>query len=311
MAQIAFQAGTGWQEVVTGVGDLDRWIDAFRHLGDWTVFHRGPADQRLATAWSLPADCTPEEAVVGHPDQRDRWVRLIRFHGIDAPPARATAQAWDTGGLFSVLIQSNNIAEVLRRAQQLGWGSFNDIGLMEFEDRVMRNVVLRAPDGCNFGIYEPQARGGATIPLPPHRLGAPFTVQQILRDMPRTRDFFRDRLGWTAWFDGETRLAINQFGMPDNFSGRVPKKVSIVQAAKDAPGQVELVEWTVFLGRDLSSRAALPHRGHIALRWFVDDLKRWAPDATPQRLTLAPLGEMMMVPVVLPEGGRVELLGRP
>ena len=303
-------SGTGWQEVVTGVGDLDRWIDALGHLGDWTVRHRGPMDPRLAAAWFLPREAAPEEAVIGHPAAPERWLRLVQFRGIDAPPARATAQAWDTGGLFSVLIHSSDIADVLKRAQSLGWGSFNDIGLMEFEDRILRNVVLRAPDGCNFGIYEPQARGGKTIALPPHRLCPPATVQQVIRDLGRTRDFFRDTLGWTPWFDGETRLAINQFGMPDNFAGKVPKKVANVQAAAEASGQVELIQWTVFAGRALSGRAALPHRGHIALRWMVPDISRWANGTTPARVTLAPWGEVLMVPVLLPEGGRVEVIAR-
>jgi hypothetical protein len=303
--------GLGWQEVVIGVGDLDRWIDAFGHLGDWTVRHRGMTDAGLAAAWSLPKDTQPEEAVIGHPAEPDRWIRLIRFHGIEAPPARATAQAWDTGGLFSVLLHSNDIADVLRRAQNLGWGSFNDIGLMEFENMTMRNVVLRAPDGCNFGIYEPQPRGTATITRPKHRLCPPVTVQQVLRDLGRTRDFFRDTLGWTPWFDGETRLAINQFGMPDNYAGKVPKKVAIVQAAPGAPGQLELIQWTMFEGRDLSGRAALPHRGNIALRWMVPDLARWSSHGTPARITLAPFGEVIMLPIMLPEGGRIELVARP
>ena len=46
--------------------------------------------------------------------------------------------------------------------------------------------------------------------------------------------------------------------MPANYKGKVPKKVAIMHAAPEAFGQVELVQWEVFSGRDLADRQYRP-----------------------------------------------------
>ena len=305
-----WRTGGGWQEAVISVSNLDRWIEALDEIGGWRTVHRGQTGPDLLAHWSLPPSALCQEAVVGHPQDSARWVRLVQIDGAPHQPIRGSAQPWDTGGIFSLLIRTNDIDGVLRRANDLGWGSFNDIDVMTFEAHRNRNVVLRGPDGVCFGLYE-----SANDPAP-HPFGAPFTAQQMVRAIGPARDFYADLLQWSPWYDGETRLAINQFGMPANYKGKVPKKVAIMHAAPEAFGQVELVQWEVFSGRDLADRAIPPNRGHLALRWPVGDLdavlgavrQSHGLVVQTQRVDLAPFGPVRLAGIRTPDGALIELL---
>ena len=251
-----------------------------------------------------------EEAVIWHPDETERWVRLLQIEGAPRQTIRGSAQPWDTGGIFSLLIRTRDIESVLQRATDIGWGSFNDIEVMSFEGHDNRNVVLRGPDGVCFGLYE-----SASDPAP-HDFGAPFTAQQMVRAIDPARGFYADVLGWTPWFDGQTRLAINHFGMPANYKGKMPKKVAIMHARPETFGQVELVQWEIFEGRDVAGRAIPPNRGHLALRLPVDDLDGALERANhalgtaieAQPVDLAPFGTVRLAGITTPDGALIEVL---
>lgn len=305
-----WRIGGGWQEAVISVSNIDSWIEALAEIGNWRAVHRGRAGPDLAAHWSLSVDTQIHEAVVAHPHDPAAWVRLVQIDDGAHRPIRGSAQPWDTGGIFSLLVRTNDIEDILRRANDLGWGSFNDIDVMEFGEHRNRNVVLRGPDGVCFGLYE-----SANDPAP-HAFGAPFTAQQMVRAIGPARDFYADMLKWSPWYDGETRLAINQFGMPANYKGKVPKKVAIMHAAPEVFGQVELVQWEVFSGRDLADRAMPPNRGHLALRLPVGDLdatldamrSAQGTSARVHRVDLAPYGTVRLSSVRTPDGALIELL---
>lgn len=306
----------GWQEAVLSVTDLDRWIDDLSSLGGWTVRHRGKVDPRLLSYWGLPDSVTADEAVVFAPEEEKRWLRFIRFNGVPQQTIRGSAQPWDTGGLFSLLIRSDDIDAAYDSALQRGWGAHNEVDVMRFEDTVTRNVVLRAPDGINFGVYQFESGGESGRP-PLTRFGMPFMSQQIVKSVESAKSFYADKLGWLSRYSGETKLAINQFGMPDNYRGRVPKYVSMVEAVSGKWGQLELVQWTVFRGRDVSKLAKPPNIGPIAIRWCVPDIKEFIPNDDgdpvsivfgPSTIEFAPFGEVSILTVRSPDGALIDLV---
>ncbi len=299
---MTFAAGQGWQEAVLSVTDLDRWARDLDALGGWQVSHRGPVDRRLLDHWDLPSSASAEEMVLTAPETDARWLRLIRFSGVPQQATRASAQPWDTGGLFSLLVHTQDIRATYETALGLGWGSFNEIDVMTFEGNSQPNVVLRAPDGVVFGCYEFADRAG----LPPvTQFGAPFTSQQIVRDLEKAQMFYGNALGCTASYVGETRLKINQFGMPQNYAGWVPKKVALMEQTQAHWGRLELVEWLVFKGRDVSARAVPPNIGPLALRWGVED---FPAGAHVSEIDLAPFGARRTASVTSPDGAMIELI---
>ena len=308
----------GWQEAVVSVRDLDRWSEALHTLFGWTVDGGGAVDTRVLRAWSLPQTTAAEDRILVSPSDAPRRLRLIRFDGVPQVQIRSSAMAWDTGGIFSLLVRVGDTDAIFAAAQLLGWSAYNDPVDMHFGGRVMRNVVLRAWDGVNFGLYQqttpapdaPPAFGGAS---------APFNGQQFVRALAPARDFYTKVLGWEAWFDGTTNLTCNNFGMPANFVG-MPKKVAILSAAPDINGQVELVQWDGFTGRDLADRAVAPNLGILSLRIPVASVEQRANalraagatlDIPPTPITLPPYGEIMLSGLRAPDGTMIEIFGPP
>jgi len=313
---VQFVTQQGWQEAVTSVRDLDRWIEALDYLAGWSLVHRGAADPRLLNAWHLPTEVTATEAVLVCEQDPSRWLRLMAFSGADQQQIRSSGQAWESGGIFSLLCYCRDTQAAFERAQELGWSAHNDPVLMEFGDAELLNVVLRGPDGCNFGLYQSLKPVAPTPPVFP-KLGPPFTGQQMVREIAAAEGFYRDVLGWTSWFSDALRLSCNNFGIPSNMVGVHPKHVAIMDANERRHGQVELVQWTGFEGRDFSARAVPPNLGHLALRWPVEDLEQYlgrlgdaglAVFAPPTRCLLAPIGEVLLCSLRTPDGAIVDLI---
>ena len=316
-----------WREALVCVRDLDRWTDALGQLFGWRTVHRGPIDRALLAAWGLPASASGEDALLVEPsegssttlaDGAQRCVRLMQLHGVAQVEIRSSGNHWDTGGIFSLLAYARDVDATFCAAQQLGWSAFHDPVDMQFGERVLRNVVLRGWDGVNFGLYR------VLSPSPPEpayaRVGMAFNGQQSVRAIGPARDFYARVLGWTAWFDGVTHMTCNNFGMPENFVGKLPKNVIIAAGGKAddgswAPGQVELVEWVGFGGRDFAERAVPPNLGIVALRIAVADLHAHCAQlvarggilhSAPARVRLRPWSEVLLASIRSPDGALIE-----
>ncbi len=311
-----------WEEAVLCVRDLERWVAALDRLFGWVVELRGPVDPRLLAAWGLDSAVQGEDVVLANPDDPPRRVRLMRLDGVMQRQMRSSAAHWDTGGIFSLLVNVRDVDASFRAAQELGWSAYQDPVQMHFSGRMLRNVVLRAWDGVNFGLY------CAQLPPPPEpryaKAGMAFNGQQSVRDIGAARRFYVEALGWTAWFDDTLRLDCNSLGMPANFVGRTPMNVIIASAARDAAGawqygQVELVEWLEFRGLDFAAHAVPPNLGIVALRIPVADVAQWqarlaahgvSPLMGPASVTLPPNGEVRMFGVRSPDGALIEFFQR-
>jgi catechol 2,3-dioxygenase-like lactoylglutathione lyase family enzyme len=310
---VQWRSGGGWQEALVGVDDVDRWSGWLADVAGWRVLHRGQAGPSLAAAWGLHAGLRIDEAIVSRAADSPTWLRLLAIEGAARRPVRASAQAWDTGGVFSLLTRTGDLEGSYGRAIARGWLAFNEPQLMAFEQHRNLNVVLRAPFGIHFGLYEPQAPD-ARAALCDHGLEAPFNAQQMVRDIGPARDFFVAVLGWQAWYDGSVSLACNQFGMPENHVG-MPKDVVLMRHGA-AGGEVELVHWSGFTGRDLAARAVPTALGHAGLRWAVGDAapileraaRRGLAVRGPVNVELAPFGAARLSAVTSPDGVVFELV---
>lgn len=310
-----------WHDAVVSVSDIDRWSAALDHLFGWSEIARGSVDQRLLQAWHLAAHITAEERVFANRDDDTQRVRLIKFSGAEQVQIRSSAMGWDTGGIFSLLCYARDTDAIFSAAQAIGWSAYHDPVDMHFGDRTLRNVVLRAWDGVNFGLYCPTSPSPSSLPAY-SKVSAPFNGQQMVRAIAPAQNYYSDVLGWTAWYSGTLRLNCNNFGMPANYVGVLPKNVAIVAGGKStdgawAYGQVELVQWDGFAGRDFSACALAPNLGILALRVPTVDSAAHAVAlqargaelfVAPQRVSLLTQGEVVLCAVRTPDGAIIEFV---
>lgn len=276
----AVDAGGGWKEAVISVSDLKSWVDVAAADFGWTLGHRGPVHATQLAAWGLPSGVVADQALFHCGDEAQGWVRFVQLAGAGHQlRIRAGAMPWDTGGIFSLMVRTRNMAALVDAVVARGWSLVTDPLTFDYNGQVLTNAILRGPDGVAFGAYE---RVKPTLAGWPHMklISQPFNAMQMVRSRDATRDFHRDVLGFVAFVDDDTRKSKpeeSNFGFPINLTTAYTTKAAIMHprgkpGAKERDnGRVELIEWDGFDGRDLASRAAWPNLGIMMLRWAVAD----------------------------------------
>ncbi len=309
-----------WQEIVVSVRDLDTTIEHHQIIADWAVLERGTVDPALLAQWGLSESVTAEFALMHDPPQKTGFVRFISFDGVeDQRVIRANAQAWDTGGIFSMMVHTDDLDATWDRARKLGWHGYNEPVTFYFRDVTIKNMVLRGPDGVTYGVYERVS--------PPHpywdgttMMGRPFNTMMMVDDAGETSDWFKEALGLIAWREGDyldQDELFNNFGLPRWATDEVIRRFHILQPPpiEREFGRVEIMEFVGWSSRDLKDRAVPPNLGPLALRYPVSDLDEriahmesigtelWTQ---PAEVTMAPYGKVRTVAVRAPNGVIVE-----
>jgi len=272
-----FTAGGGWHEAIVSVSELTRSAEFFTRVAGWREIHQGTLTPTELAYWGLDPTVHGGEFVVLQPvDYPQGWVRLIRYNDGQAPIVRANAQAWDTGGIFSLMTRSADATVNLRTAERLGWQAYNEPYQFEFGELSLLNLVLRGPDGLNVAVYEWLAPPLPDAPAA-DTLSKAFNSMQMVADMAVARRFYVEQLGFEVIAEGEFMDPTDRptnFALPVNFATRIPRAYCILipPGADRAAGRVELMAFPGFQGRDLSSRVSPVARGIQSLRFPVSNL---------------------------------------
>jgi len=311
----------GWQEAVVSVSDLDSWQAYMVSLAEWRPVTKAPVDPRQLRQWGLKDGVTAEQVVMQNPGETQGLVRFIKFAGAEQVQIRSSAQPWDTGGIFSLLVRSPSVDRNFETARRYDWTGYNDPVDLKFGGSHLRNVILRGPDGVNFGVYErvtPPLEGFPNM----GPMTRPFNAMQIVDDKDATMTFFQGVLGFTAMTDTRYTPAdasANNFGLPKNYVTEVALKAGILHPTGGNTGRVEIVQWDGFTGRDLKSRAVPPNLGILSLRYPVPDAEAraaeiaatgWSIWSQPKRIDLPPYGPVVLFGVRSPDGVIIEFFSR-
>jgi catechol 2,3-dioxygenase-like lactoylglutathione lyase family enzyme len=316
----------GWHEAWLGVSDLPRMRRFFEEVAGWRVIKTGKLD-RATLDFLAPNSKSGRYAVIRSDDYPQGWVRLIELEGVERAVARPNAQAWDTGGVFSLMTRSQDAERNLRDAERLGWTAYNEPYDFAFGDIAaygrleLRNLVLRGPDGVNVAIY--QWRNPKREDAPPAgAVSKAFNAMQMVADLDRAVAFYQGTLGFRlyqrgSFVDPEPRST--NFALPINLSTSVRRDYAILipQGAKDEAGRVELMQFVGLEGRRLSAAPRLSDRGIASLIYPVRDLderlsalrdKGVAPLVGPAQIELPPYGVVRAATIVSPDGALLTLV---
>lgn len=317
----------GWQEAWVGVSDIGRMRTFFETVAGWRAGASGEIDA-ATLAYIAPGATGGRYLVMDPPDYPQGAVRLIELTGVERRIIRANAQAWDAGGVFSIMTRSADLERNLRDAEKLGWTALSepyDFGFdsAQFGRLQLRNIVLRGPDGVNVAIYEWVAPKLAGAP-PAGALSKAFNSMQMVADLDAAKGFYVGALGFRVIQEGafvDPAPTMTNFALPVNYATKVPRKFLIVipKNGNDAAGRVELMRFDGFEGRALGGRAALDQLGVVGLVYPVSDLgavrrlareKRLKIVRAPAAVSLPPYGSLRAMTVSSPEGALLTFVSR-
>lgn len=317
-ARVTAETGRGWREAVVSVRALAPIRDFMIDIAGYEVMETGGLDPAWLQAWGLPEEAGGEYALLRSPGKSVGWVRLVRFDRVEQTLIRPGAQAWDQGGLFSLMVRSEDAAGVADAAHARGWSVFNQPQVFEFGPLTIKNVVVRLPDGVNLAVYSrvsPPVEGWDDLA----GFSYPFNTMAMVHDIEAERRFFEDGLGFHPFWEGDYIDAgpvDTNFAMPNNLSAEIPRRTAILQQRAGEDGRIELMHFVGLDGEDFSNRAAPPNLGILAVRIPVDHLDAAlarlerlgvTPAAGPGRRSLSPYGVVSWAGVRSPSGIIVEL----
>ncbi|MCH8490003.1 MAG: hypothetical protein LAT81_08755 [Oceanicaulis sp.] len=315
------ETGRGWQEAVVSVRDLAPIRDFMIEVAGYEVRASGALAPAWLEAWGLEG-ASGEYALMASPGKDVGWVRLVRFDGVEQALIRPGAQVWDQGGLFSLMVRAEEADLVMDAAHARGWSVFNLPQVFDFGGLIIKNVVVRLPDGVNLAVYsrvQPPIEGWNDL----EGFSYPFNTMAMVHDLAAERAFFVDGLGYGPFWEGDyidpAPVSTNH-GLPNNFSHVIPRRTAILQQRPGEDGRIELMHFDGLEGDDFSARARPPNLGILAVRLPVDDLDGAlerlaglgvAPAAGPAGLDVQPYGPVRWAAVQSPSGIIVELIEQP
>jgi len=261
-----------WSEVVVSVADLDASAAWLVEDGGWGEVARGELARAELAYWHLPEGVSGAFLKICAPAATTGCIRYVRFDGAEGQrPIRLAARPWDTGGIFSIMLRSENAQEMFGAAIARGWWAESAPYTFSFGGSDLVNVVIRGPHGVNYALYQRAAPPFDGFPV--GRLSQAFNTMRMVRDQPSALAFFRDRLGFGVLFDApftDPEPRPNNFSVPANLATTLVRRAAVAQPVLPGEdGRVEVMQFEGFSGRDLSGHAAPPNWGIISVRYPV------------------------------------------
>jgi catechol 2,3-dioxygenase-like lactoylglutathione lyase family enzyme len=264
-----------WSEAVVSVADLDASAAWLIEDGGWREVARGTLSRGELDYWGLPETVSGAFRLICAPEATSGCIRYVRFDGATGQrPIRLAARPWDTGGIFSIMLRSENVQALFDAAIARGWWAESPPYAFRFGGAELVNVVIQGPHGVNYALYQRIAPPFDGFPV--GRVSQAFNSMRMVRNQPAALAFYRDGLGFAVLFDApftDPEPRPNNFSVPANLATTLVRRAAVAQPVLPGEtGRVEVMQFEGFLGRDLSPFAAPPNWGIIALRYPVADL---------------------------------------
>lgn len=310
-----------WTEAVISVSAFEP-VEAFLvDIGRWKVVTSGAQDLTEHCYYGLPSAVRARSRLLCAPDARDGCIRLVRYRGAQGQrPVRLATRPWDTGGLFSVMMRTDNLERLFDRAIAAGWWAESEPIGFRFGGSDLRNVVLTGPHGINIAVYQRLSPPFTAFPVAPLSKG--FNAMRMVRNQPLALKFYTDILGFKVQFDADyldPEPQPSNFSIPHNLTTSIPRRAAVAYPQPGETGRIEVMQFTGLVGKDVSAHASPPNLGILSLRFPVSDAPSYARLITarggtlaygPRTVRLAPYGRVILFAVRDPDGALTEFYQR-
>ncbi len=320
VAGIAADHGVApWSEAVVSVTSFDSASVVLRTAGGWQRSHSGQIDRSELTLWQLPASASGRFERWCAPRVQTGCIRFVRFSGVAQRPIRLAARAWDTGGIYSVMVRSNNVPALFDAAIKAGWWAESEPVRFTFGASDLRNVVLSGPNGFNIAVYERISPPFTAFPV--GRMSQAFNSMRMVKDRPAARAFYEKQLGFGVVFDSNNEPAEparSNFGIPLNYTPQIKRGAAALLPVTGETGRVEVMQIEGFHGSDHSAHASPPNLGIMMVRYPVRQLSAYraalqqqgtAIAYSQQGVRIAGMGIVNLFAVRDPDGNLTEFYG--
>jgi catechol 2,3-dioxygenase-like lactoylglutathione lyase family enzyme len=309
-----------WSETVVSVEDIKTATRLFLEVGGWTVRERGVASREDRHFWNLPSTASATFERICAPKTDTGCLLFVSFKGVPQKPIRLATRAWDTGGIYSIMVRSDNVPALYDAAIKMGWWAESRPIRFKFGASDLRNVVLVGPHGINLAVYERVSPPFTAFPV--GRISQGFNSMRMVRDKSAARDFYAQKLGFGLVFDspgGVTEPTYSNFGVPINYTVKVQRSAAALNPQPGETGRVEVMQIDGFSGLDVSADASPPNLGIVSVRFPVKGLDSYR-EALKERgvetiyegmnVTIAGLGNVNIFAVRDPDGSISEFYER-
>lgn len=261
-----------WSEAVVGVAAFKPFTDLLAHEGQWKLVSAGKVDRAELNAWTVPHASARFERWCA-PQASSGCIRFVQFSGVAQRPVRLAARTWDPGGIYSLMVRSDNVPALFDAAIKAGWWAESEPVRFTFGASDLRNVVLTGPHGINIAVYQRVSPPFTAFPV--GRISHAFNSMRMVKDKARARDFYLNNLGFELVFDSASEPpepTRSNFGIPLNYTPTIKRAAAALQPVPGETGRVEVMEMQGFTGTDQSAHASPPNLGVLLLRFPVRDL---------------------------------------
>lgn len=272
-AAVCAQAVTDWTEAVVSVRDSAAASRLFREEGGWQVRGKGRMSAAEKAYWRLPAAAGARFVRICAPAAQAGCIRFVTFSGVAQRPIRLAGRPWDTGGIFSIMVRSDDVQRLFDRAIARGWWAESEPIAFDFLGSDLRNVVLSGPDGIHIAVYERKSPAFTAFPV--GRISQGFNAMRFVKDERASVAFYRDKLGFQPVFDTDNTdpvPSISNFSIPKNLTTTVIRRAAALRPGTSEAGRVEVMQLVGLEGRDFSGYASPPNLGILSLRYPVKNL---------------------------------------
>lgn len=302
---VSAQKVSPWTETLVSVKDLDQASRLFRELGDWQIKSEGELATTELRYWNLPETASGRYRLICAPATDTGCIRFVRLSGVGPQiPVRLALRAWDTGGIFSIMVRSDNVPQLFSDAIALGWWAESQPIRFQFGSSDLRNVVLTGPHGMNLAIYERISPDFTAFPV--GRISQGFNSMRMVKDKAAARDFYEQKLGFSILFDSGREPpdpTPSNFGIPLNQTPDIKRSAAALQPQPGETGRVEVMQIEGFTGLDVSREARLPNLEIISVRYPVEDLQAYRKQVEARGVTV----DYMASGVTIGAIGKVDL----
>jgi len=262
---------SGWKEVLVSVRDLGDYNRFFSGFENWKLVKQGDVPKEQIEAWQLQSSVSAKYSVFANDGTESGFIRLVEFDGAEQVMIRPGAQSWDTGGIFDINMRTHDLDALAKNLREQGWQARSPVTQFSFGPFVVKEWIPQNSDGLAVAFIQrvaPQLEGW------PHfkSLSRTFNSTQVVKDMPKSLEFYEDVLGFKRYLEHEgasKEEGENVLGLPHNLTTKVPRSVVILNPHGTNEGSVELLSFDGAVGRDNSGRAHLPNIGIAALSFPV------------------------------------------